>query len=109
MDRGPKCFRLGLLFLSSHTVSLYSKTLFTLRTFFKQASHLDIQNIGDLDTIIGKRTKNLVPDYTHDDDHFINDFLPKLPSGRYRAIQLLTAWGKDSFLRAMVVTLNNGF
>ena len=80
-----------------------------MRKFFKQASRLNIQNIGDLDSIIDNRTKNLILNYIHDDDHFINDFLPKLPSGRYRAIQHRTAWGKDSFLRSMVLTLNNIF
>ena len=31
---------------------------------------------------------NQKPDTDNDDDHFINDFLPKLPSGKYRTVLL---------------------
>ena len=89
--------------------SIYAKDKKRLRKFFKDANNLSIHDISDLDSIIDKRTKNLIMNYIHDDEHFINDYLPKLPSGRYRTIKYRSSWGKDSFLRSMILFLNNIF
>ena len=89
--------------------SVYAKNKKRMRKFFKDAYHLNIQNISDLDSIMNNRTKNLILNYIHDDEHFINDFLPQLPSGRYRTIKYRSSWGKDSFLRTMILSLNNIF
>ena len=53
-----------------------------MRKFFKEAANLGLE-VGDLDSLIQKRTKTLAMTYTHDDTHFLNDFLEKCPSGRY--------------------------
>ena len=37
-------------------------------------------------------TKTLALRYIHDDYHFINDFLPQCPSGRYRTVKYRTMW-----------------
>lgn len=68
-----------------------------------------LEDIGDLDTIMNDRSKNLILNYIHDDNHFINDFLNQLPSGRYRAIKYRSAWGRDCFLRTIITTLNDVF
>jgi hypothetical protein len=86
--------------------SIYAKDKKRLRKFFKDANNLNIPNISDLDGIIDNRTKNLILNSILDDDHFINDFLPKLPSGRYRTIKYRSSWGRDSFLRNMILSLN---
>ena len=87
--------------------SIYAKDKKRLRKFFKDANRLSIENISDLDSIIDNRTKNLILNYIHDDEHFINDLLPKLPSGRYRTMKYRSSWGRDSFLRSMILSLNN--
>ena len=89
--------------------SIYAKDKKRLRKFFKDANNLNIPNISELDCIIDNRTKNLILNYILDDDHFINDFLQKLPSGRYRTIKYRSSWGRDSFLRNMILSLNNIF
>ena len=40
-------------------------------------------------------------------DHFINDFLDKCPSGRYRTVKYRGASGRDCFLRHILHTLNS--
>ena len=77
--------------------SIYAKDKKRLRKFFKDANRLSIENISDLDSIIDNRTKNLILNYIHDDEHFINDLLPKLPSGRYRTMKYRSSWGTDIF------------
>ena len=44
-----------------------------LREFFKDANRLSIEDISDLDSIIEKRTKNLLLNYIHDDENLIHD------------------------------------
>ena len=83
--------------------SIYAKDKKRLRKFFKDANRLSIDNISDLDSIINNRTKNLILNYIHDDEHFINDLL----SGRYRTMKYRSSWGRDSFLRSMILSLNN--
>ena len=61
--------------------------------------------IGVLDSVISKRTKNLALQIIHDDEHFLNSFFEKLPSGRYRSLKYRTAWGKYSFLRHLILIL----
>jgi hypothetical protein len=48
----------------------------------------------------------LLLQYINDDKHFINDFLEKCPSGRYRTIKYRTTWGRGSFLRQAALKLN---
>ena len=36
--------------------------------------------------------------YIHDDDHFINNFLSRLPSRRYRIVNYRSSWRRDSFI-----------
>ena len=86
---------------------IYAKDKKRQTKFFKDANRLSIENISDLDSIIDNRTKNLILNYIHDDEHFINDLLPKLPSGRYRTMKYRSSWGRDSFLRSMILSLNN--
>jgi len=52
-----------------------------LKTLFIDIYNLDF---GDIDNLIDVRTKTLLLQYIHDDNHFLNDFLEKCPSGRYR-------------------------
>ena len=87
--------------------SIYAKDKKRLRKFFKDANNLNIQNISVLDAIIDNWTKNLILNYIHDDEHFINEFLPKLPSGRFRTLKYRSSWGKDSFVSNMILSLNN--
>ena len=75
---------------------------------FKQGDRLGLE-IGDLDSVISKQTKNMALQMTHDDEHFINSFLEKLPSGRYRSLKYRTAWNKDSFLRHLILILQDIF
>ena len=82
--------------------SIYSRDKKDLRKFFKQGDKLGLENIGDLDSIMAQRTKTLCLQLIHDDNHFMNNFLHTLPSGRYRSFKYRTAWGKDSFLRHMI-------
>ena len=88
--------------------SIYSRDKKALRKFFKQGDRLGL-DIGDLDSVISKRTKNLALQIIHDDEHFLNSFLEKLPSGRYRSLKYRTAWGKDSFLRHLILILQDIF
>ena len=78
--------------------SIYAKGKKRLQKFFKDANHLDIQNISNLERIIDNRTKNLILNYIYYDyEHFINEFLPQLPSGRYRTMKYGSSWGKTAF------------
>ena len=88
---------------------VYAKEKRPMRKFFKEADRHELPGISDLDTIIDKRTKTLIMSYIHDEEHFINDFLEQLPSGRYRTLKYRSAWGKDCFLRLMIHSLNDIF
>ena len=88
---------------------MYAKHKKRLRKFFGDGKKIGIDNIGDLDTLIDNRSKNLIMNFILDDEHFINDFLTKLPSGRYRAIKYRSSWGRDCFLRSMISQLNKIF
>jgi len=55
--------------------SLYAKDKKQLQHFFKEALKLGIKDLGDIDNLIDVRTKTLLPQYIHDDNHFLNDFL----------------------------------
>ena len=61
----------------------------------------------DIDTVVASQIKTLGLRYIHDEEHFINDFLTKCPSGRYRTVYYRGTWGRDSFLRHLIHTLNN--
>ena len=88
--------------------SIYSRDKKALRKFFKQGDRLGL-DIGDLDSVISKRTRNLSLQIIHDDEHILNSFLEKLLSGRYRSLKYKTAWGKDSFLRHLILILQDIF
>ena len=77
-----------------------------LRKLFKDAGKLDL-DVGNLDSLIQRRTKSLAMTYIHDDEHFVNAFLEKCPSGRYRTLKHRSALGKDCFLRHLIHTLND--
>ena len=68
-----------------------------MRRFLKEAERHELLGISDLDKIIDKRTKTLIMNYIHDEEHFINDFLEQLPSSRYRTLKDRSARGKDGF------------
>jgi len=86
--------------------SLYAKDKKQLLHFFKEALKLGIKDLGDINNLIDVRTETLLPQYIHDDNHFLNDFLEKCPSGRYRTIQNRSIWGRDSFIRQAALKLN---
>ena len=88
---------------------VYAKEKRPMRTFFKVADRQELSGISDLDTIIDKRTKTLIMSYIHNEEHFINDFLEQLPSGRYRTLKYCSAWGQDQFLRLIIHGLNDIF
>ena len=87
-------------------LSLWSHATISLRKTFNDATKLGIDH-PDVDTLIADRTKTLALCNIHDDDHFINDFLSKCPSGRYCTVKYRTMWGRDSFL--LIHVLNNVF
>ena len=68
-----------------------------MRRYLKEAERHELLGISDLDKIIDKRTKTLIMNYIHDEEHFINDFLEQLPSSRYRTLKDRSARGKDGF------------
>ena len=53
------------------------------------------------------RTKTVALRYIHHNDHFINDFLSKYPSGRFRTVKHRTMWGRGSFLCHLIHVLND--
>ena len=58
--------------------SIYAKDKKRLQKFFKDANHLDIQNISNLERIVDNWTKNLILNYIYYDyEHFMNEFLPQ--------------------------------
>ena len=85
---------------------LYASDKKSLRKLFKDAAKLGIEH-PDIDTLIADQTKTLALRYIHDDDHFINDFLSKCPSGRFRTVKHRTMWGRDCFLRHLIHVLND--
>ena len=85
---------------------LLLKTRNVCGNFFKEAANLGLE-VGDLDCLIKKRTKALAMTHFHDDADFLNDFLEKCPSGRYRTMKYRSALGKDSFVRHLIHTLND--
>ena len=62
--------------------------------FLKKAANLGLI-VGDLESLFKKQTKTLAMTYTHDDTHFLNEFLEKCASGRYRTMKYRGALGKD--------------
>ena len=77
-----------------------------IRKIFKGCFKLGIE-YPDIDSYVQKLTKTLAIKYIEDDDHFINEFLSQRPSLRYRTVKYRGAWGRDSFLRHLVHTLND--
>ena len=86
--------------------TIFAKDKKRLSKFFDQASKLKLQ-VDDLDNLMTKRTKTLTLRCIHDDDHFMNNFLAKCPSGRYRTIEHRSALGKNCFLRHAIHILND--
>ena len=60
--------------------------------FFKEAANLGLE-VGDLDSLIKKRTKTLAMTHIRDAAHFLNDFLETCPFGRYRTMKYRSALG----------------
>ena len=54
-----------------------------------------------------RHTKSLAMPYIHDDEHFVNAFLDKFPSGRHCTLKHSVAPGKDCILRHLIHTLND--
>jgi len=84
---------------------IYASDKKAIRKIFKDGSKLGIEYLN-IDLLIQKLTKELAIKYIIDYDHFINNFLSQCPSGRYRTIKYRGAWGRDSFSRHLVNTLN---
>ena len=70
---------------------LYSTDKKSLPKLFKDEAKQGIEH-PDLDTLIADHTKTLALRYIRDDNHFINDFLSKCPSGRIRSVKHRTMW-----------------
>ena len=66
--------------------SIHASDKKCIRKVFKDAIKLGIEHPG-IDALMTEQTKTLAMRYIHDEDHFINDFLEKCPSGRYRTIK----------------------
>ena len=74
------------------------------KNFITEAANLGLE-VGDLDSLIKKRTKTMAITYIHDDAHFLSDFLGKCPYGRYRTMKYRSAlFGKESFGRHLIHT-----
>ena len=86
----------------------YKKSAGTRPAHQYKINRTEVSNL-DLDSVISKRTKNLALQIIHDDEHFLNSFLEKIPSGRYRSLKYRTAWVKDSFLRHLILILQDVF
>jgi len=84
---------------------LYASDKKRLSKFFRDALSLGLE-ISSLDNLVDSRTQTLILSYIHDSEHFINDFIEQCPSGRYRTVKYRTSYGKDSFLRHMILKLN---
>jgi len=84
---------------------IYASDKKAIRKIFKDCLKLGIEYLN-IDLHIQKLTKELAIKYIIDNDHFNNNFLSQCPSGRYRTIKYRGAWGRDSFLRHLVNTLN---
>jgi len=84
---------------------IYASDKKAIRKIFKDCSKLGIEYLN-IDLHIQKLTKELAIKYIVDNDNFINNLLSQYPSGRYRTIKYRGAWGRDSFLRHLVNTLN---
>ena len=65
-----------------------------------------MENPG-IDALMTEQTKTLAMRFIYDEDHIINDFLDKCPSGRYCTVKYSGAWGRDCSLRHLIHTLNN--
>ena len=89
--------------------SVCAKDKRDLRKIFNDGGSFGLFNIDTLDNLMDKRAKTLILNIIHDDNHIINDFLHKLPSGRYRSMKYWTALGKDSFVRHSILTLQKIF
>ena len=86
--------------------SIYASDKKCIRKVFMDGIKLGIEHPG-IDALMTKQTRTLAMRYIHDDEHFINDFLDKCPSGRYRTMKYRGAWGRDCFLRHLIHTLNS--
>ena len=71
--------------LPTFCTCLYATDKKSLRKLFNDAAKLGIEH-PDIDTLMADRAKTLALRYMHDDDHFINDFVSKCPSGRFRTM-----------------------
>ena len=77
--------------------SLYSRDKKETRKIFKDTEKLDLDDIDNLDTLVSKRTKNLMLQLVAYMIMRILFMILKYPSGRYWHIKYRTSWGKDFF------------
>jgi len=107
---------LNMIFIKFHHVPhlLLSTYFFTfiyasykkaILKMFKDSSKLGIDYLN-IELHTQKLTKELAMKYIIGDAHFVYNFLSQCPSGRYQTIKYRGAWGRDSFLRHLVNTLN---
>ena len=77
-----------------------------IRKIFKDATSLGLELGYDLDSLVNNQTKSRIMQMYMDDEHFMQEFLERCPSGRLRHPKYRTAWGKDCFLRHMCIYIN---
>ena len=94
----------------SHTcltdICMYQCDKKDIRKIFKDATSLGLELGYDLDSIVNNQTKSRIMQIYMDDEHFMQEFLERCPSGRLRHPKYRTAWGKDCFLRHMCIYIN---
>ena len=76
---------------------IYSRDKKEMKKIFKDAEKQGFEDIHNLDTLVSQRTKNIIFQQVHDNDHFIHDFIEKCPLGRYRHMRYRTYWAKIVF------------
>ena len=76
---------------------------------FKDATSLGLELGYDLDSIVNNQTKSHIIQIYMDDEHFIQEFLERHPSGRLRHPKYRTAWGKDCASILINLFSNNYF
>ena len=88
--------------------SIYASDKKCIRQVFIDGIKVGIENPG-IDALMTKQTRTLAMRYIHEDEHLINDFLDKCPSGRcrYRTMKYRGARGRDCFFRHLIHILNS--
>ena len=87
--------------------SMYQRDKKDMRKIFKDAIALGLDLGYDFDSLVQSHTQNRIMQIYSDNEHFMQSFLERCPSGRLRHPKYRTSWGKDSFLRHMCIHINN--